>query len=263
MFSITRFPVALCAVAAYVLPFPGAASTTPEQIDSLTAKWLSLERQSRTLESDWTLRKPSMQQRITLLRQEKKQLHSLLEQTEGQQDEVANKRSELLQQQNLLEQQQALVGTQIARLQVQVDRLYRQLPPPLQIDEQGSQIEPDNASQQLQQLIARLNRVAEFDQRISINEQLLPTPEGKSVMVKQFYLGAGNAWFTSADGSYRGWGQASPTGWQWHFDGQMDAQQLLKAIAIFEKRQAADFVQLPLNLMTTEPAQTASSQGVE
>ena len=71
-------------------------------------------------------------------------------------------------------------------------------------------------------------------------------------------MGTGIAWFTSANGEYCGWGQADENGWIWHFDNDVNATEIKRAIAIFEKKQQADFTELPIKLVKNSSSEAKS-----
>lgn len=219
--------------------------------DHMVEQWLSLERQNSSLESDWQAQKPLLTQRLALLEIEKKQLEALLNEKSTDSGEVEQKRLNLIQEQSDLENNQDKLTLGLHGLLAQISAMQNLLPPPLQQNwwlESANLTESAQVSEQLQVALAQLNKLAEFDQRISVVQQTLVNPQGDNILVKQFYLGAGLAWFVSLDGSYAGTGQVTQNGWQWHFDNTLDSSEISRAIAIFEKQAEADFVQLPLKL---------------
>ena len=141
---------------------------------------------------------------------------------------------------------------QLTQLTNQLEFLNHLLPPPLvnswQKEQQVLGAAPD-ISLQLQVALAKLAKLAEFENRISLHEMPITSPQGADLMVKQLYLGTGIAWFVSANNQYSGWGQANDEGWTWHFDNQKHAAKIKSAIAIFEKKQQADFIELPFRLV--------------
>jgi len=224
------------------------------QVDQLTQQWLDIEKQTTLLQRDWQEQQPILTQQLTLLNEEKRQLTRMLTTDNSSQEQVEVKRSELLQQQNDLEQQQQQLTKQLNAFNKQLVQLNDMLPPPLvnawQTENDVLDAEP-TASLQLQVGLAKLAKLNAFDQRISVYEMPLTAPNTnheKEILVKQFYLGVSQAWFTSANGEYRGWGQATINGWQWHFDEKISSDSISKAIAIFEKKKQADFVALPMML---------------
>ena len=231
------------------------------QVDQLTRQWLDIEKQNSQLQKDWHIQEPLLTQRLVLLNAEKKQL-TLLINIDGQKNEnVDGKRKTLLEQQTRLEQQQFELEQQLALLTNQLVYIEQLLPPPLMQswhkEQQVLAVNPD-LSLQLQVALAKLAKLAEFEQRISLHETPLTSPQGKDVLVKQLYLGTGIAWFTSANGEYCGWGQADENGWIWHFDNDVNATEIKRAIAIFEKKQQADFTELPIKLVKNSSSEAKS-----
>ena len=223
--------------------------------DKLVQQWLSLEQQSAALEQQWQQTEPLLQQRLQLLRAEKKQLQSLLAHKQQDAGSVEEKRAQLLETQNQLEQDQAKTQKQLAVLTQALAALQPQLPPPLaqQWQKEQGALNKTESSNQLQVALAQLSQLLEFNQRISVNEDTLKAPEGQQVVVKQLFLGASYAWFASQDGSFSGTGRNIDGRWQWSFNNTLPSQAILDAIAMFEKRREADFIQLPIVLSATEP----------
>lgn len=224
-------------------------------IDNLVRQWLSLEQQAAALESDWRRQQPVLQQRIALLQAEKVQLAQVLKDNQNVHSEVEARRAELLAEQTAMETEQRQVVERLHQVRRRLQALAGQLPPPLLgvwNDEQATLNEDSTPSEQLQVALAQLSKLMEFDNRVTVHETTLPDPEGRRVLVKQLYLGAGIAWFVSGDGSHAGTGRPTPDGWQWRFDEAIDSARIARAIAIYEKRQEADLMQMPLRLSRGE-----------
>jgi hypothetical protein len=229
-----------------------AAAQEVAKADHMVEQWLTLERQSSSLESDWQGQKPLLLQRLSLLEIEKKQLQALLTEKSTDSSEVDQKRLNLVQEQSNLETQQQKLTQGVSVLLGQLEGLQGLLPTPvLQSWQQESAHLNDKTqiSVQLQVALAQLNKLAEFDQRISVVQQNIVNQQGEKILVKQLYLGASLAWFVSLDGSYAGTGQVTTNGWAWKFDDSINSKEISRAIAIFEKQAEADFVQLPLKLV--------------
>lgn len=241
------------------LPLPALAED-PAQIDRLTQQWLDIERQASHLQSDWKARQPALTQRLALLKAEKQQLQGLLEQSSASQDDVNTRRTELLAEQAELEQQQAQLAQALTLLLSRLESIASLLPPALATawrDEQNTLSVGAETSEQLQLALAQLTRLADFDRRISVHEGTVSADDGRAILVRQLYLGTGMAWFANSDGRQAGWGQAGEDGWVWHFDDSVNADEINKAINIFEKRQAAELVRLSVRLAAQQNVQSA------
>lgn len=233
------------------------ATSFPEQLDSLTEKWLRIEKQITALDSEWRQSEPALLQRIELLKAERSQLKSLLSQNEEQSSDVEAKREALLAQQNILEAQQQSVEQSLMPLNGILDTIYPLLPEVLKQrwDEERSQlIEGAGSSLQLQVILAQLSSLNKFNSSITVHESVMNTPDNKAVMIKQLYLGSSYAWFTNSDGQYQGIGNSLSGRWEWFFDTPSDVidedslDNIRKAIAIYEKQRQPEYVLLPLDL---------------
>jgi len=236
---------------ACMLVWPHDSIADSNTLDTLVQQWLSLEQQRSTVEQDWRAREQSLTQGISLLQAEKHQLQQLLQQNDQQQDAVSAQRSSLLAQQQQLEQQQYSAASAISRLLLQLRALEPQLPPPLQQlwQQELADIHRDSDSSViLQRSLLLLSKLSEFQQRVNLADMTLSTDTAQAVRVRQLYLGAAQAWFASADGSYAGFGMPASDGWQWQFDNSVDAEQVLQAIAMAEKKAEARLITLPLHL---------------
>lgn len=234
----------------FVLPVQSVESIT-QQIDKLTEQWIQIEQQERNLILNWQQQKPTIEQRIKLLKAEKKQLQDLLAQNDASQGDVELKRNELLAKQNSLEADQTKLAYSLTILSEKLAGKYSVLPDPVKSswDQESAQLHDDSeASVTLQVLIAKLATFARFNKQLTINETVIQTPDKKDVLVKQFYLGTSIAWFSSSDGSYKGVGKVIDGQWTWLFDENINAKNILAAIAIYEKRQTPDFIELPISL---------------
>ena len=243
-----------------------AQAQAPEMVDRLTQRWLDAEAQTVRLNTDWQAQKPLLEQRMGLLAAEKRQLQAMLESSSESQQGVEVKRAQLLAEQAGLEQQQQLLNQSLELLTARVTALAPLLPPPLAeqwVAEQGVVSDQPEASQQLQSALAQLSRLAEFDDRITVQEGVVSLPDVGELVVKQLYLGVGMAWFVSADGQHRGWGQALDDVWTWQQHEQLDSAEISRAIAMFERREQAEFVRLPMRLVSAELPATNQGSAVE
>ena len=228
------------------------AQTTAKKIDQLTKQWLETERQITHLKVNWRSEKPIIEQRIKLLKLEKKQLNTLLENNKVSTSDVEQQREILLKQQAMLENEQAITISSVNRLKVRLDNLYALLPPPLKTNWQTEIT--DNNSILLEQQLTRLSKLKEFNQRITLHSMRLNTEQGNEVLVKQIYLGLSQAWFASQNGAYVGYGLVKNGMWKWHFSNDISSQQVLDAIAVVENQKTAQEVpfeikQLPIKVV--------------
>lgn len=233
------------------------ATSLPEQVDELTQKWLDIEKQITAIESHWRQSEPTLHQRIELLKVERAQLKTLLSENREQGSDVEAKREALLSQQNTLEAQQSALEKVLLPLSSMVDALYPTLPDILRArwDDENAELAADaSASLHLQVILAKLSSLHTFNNAITVHESVMNTPDEKTVVMKQLYLGSAYAWFTNSDGRYRGIGNSLSGRWEWSFDNEfktLDSNQfdsISTAIAVYEKQRQPEYVLLPLDL---------------
>ncbi len=224
----------------------------PEQIDQLTQQWLTIERQKSQLQNDWQQQQPILQQRLAILNAERNQLQQLLAKDQQHNSSTDSRRTALLEQQNKLEQSQQDSQVFLQQLQTKIEYLAPLLPPVLYNRWQKEQlaiVDSTNRSAQLQLALAKLSKLLEFNQGVVVDQSAIKVSDAgteKDINVKQLYLGASTAWFVSADQQIAGRGFVGEGGWQWQLDPEIDANEISRAIAMFEKTQQADFVRLPI-----------------
>lgn len=231
------------------------------EVDQATSQWLNIERQANELKTDWKKQSPLLNQRILLLNAEIKQLKQQLSVNSEGGNDVDIKRAELLTEQTKIEQQQKIMTKALDLIRYTTNNIAPLLPPVLKSQWQNEQIleGENNNTQHLQNTLAQLTQLTEFNQRISTHEGIIEISEGKSILVQQLFLGASAAWFVTRDGQYTGWGQVGTEGWKWHVDKTIKGSDVKQAIAIFQKKQSADWVTLPIHLaISNEPSQTLS-----
>ena len=224
------------------------------EIGTLSLQWTSLERQRNLLESSWRDEQPLLEQQLSLLERERRELADFLEQTETAQGDVEERRLELLEQQSALEQQQAVLERELEATVIQVQSLYRQLPPPLVVawDEHFSELRADflTTSERLQVLLGMLGDLDDFDRRLSLHEDVMTLQDGQEHLVSQVYLGLSQGWYVSANGSFAGAGHPGANGWQWQSSDEPET--INRVIAILERRRNAEFVAISIELDDAE-----------
>ena len=234
---------------------------TVSELEQLVNRWLLTERQVSALEKQAIEQKSSMQQSLTLLDAEYQQLNQVSKHRQKNGDDLAQQRADLVSKQETLEQDQQQLIAQLSKIDQRLMSLKAQLPPPLLNSWQAA---GDLSNEQLEttdrlQITLKLIRLlSEFQQRISLHEMAISHPDGHQVWVTQLYLGASQAWFVSKDMSYVGVGFPTALGWQWQFDNTLNAEQVAKAIAIFNKQKPADWVKLPIIAYSNQVSATSA-----
>ncbi|MDT8397409.1 MAG: DUF3450 family protein [Pseudomonadales bacterium] len=230
-----------------------SAETAAADLQKLMLDWTALERQKDRLISNWHQQQPILEQQLYLLAKEQEELRALLENTAQNQDEVEARRLQLLQEQTAVEQQQRYLEQGLNSAIAHIDRLYPQLPPPMSMVWQDQlpalHDEQLSSSERLQEVIAMLTSLHDFQQKISLHETLMALDEGSPpYLVRQVYLGLSHGWYVSADGSRAGHGSIGPEGWHWQPGA--DGEIVSRLIAILDGRQPPALLSVPVVLST-------------
>ena len=233
-----------------------AGRVNSQQAEQLIKRWLSIEQQNQALSQTWRQQEPILRQRIALLSKEKEKLQAVIHKEADSQSKVALERAALSQAQTQMETEQKHLKQVLASEIHEIIKLQNQLPPPLSQLWSGitsdSDLSSNDTSVQLSTLLTLLQKLNDFDLRVSSFQTNLVLADGKEIMVDQLYLGLSYAWYTSLDGRYTGRGFPEKNGWRWVADSKVDSEAVKNAIAIIKGQADPDFVRLPFSLFSGE-----------
>jgi hypothetical protein len=246
-----RAPTLLMALLVGVLPVGIAQVDDPvQEIDALTLQWTGLEHQKDLLQANWRTQKPVLEQQLSLLERETRELNEFLATFARQQDEVEQRRLELLEEQTRLEQEQAALERSLVQASLKLRALHSELPPPLL--EAWTEELPglDNLlltpSEKLQLVLELLRQLDDFEQKITLHETVMTLADGRDYSVTQVYLGLSHGWYVTADQRFAAEGMAGPGGWLW--TPVTDGGPIADIVDILERRLDPDLVSIPLKL---------------
>ncbi|HOM61866.1 MAG TPA: DUF3450 family protein [Anaerohalosphaeraceae bacterium] len=230
-----------------------AESDSIENTRSAMEKWIQTKRIISQEKRDFTLTKEILKQRITLVRQEIETLKGKIHDAEESIAEADKKRAELMEENDKLRNVLASVVQTACDLEKQLKQLLVQLPEPIrQRVKPLSQRLPDqpeetkqSLAERFQNIVGILNEVDKFNRDITVTSEIRHLPDGSSVEVTAFYVGLGQAYYTSADGMAAGIGTATQEGWIWKPCNKAAAQ-IKEAIDILKNEKPASFVHLPV-----------------
>lgn len=241
-----------------------AAAESNQTLDKLMLQWLEIESQKGRLQSEWSLRKAELDQRLNLMNIEQTALTEIVVQGSKATNDVDQRRLSLLQSQDKLELEQTQVDSQIQTTTTLIQALKIKLPPPLQ-SEWNEKLplllqKGVSNSEKLERILSLLKLVEDFNNRVALNRttMTLPNSQGETVelLVTQFYLGTAQGWYVSDDGAVYGYGRATALGWTWWHNQDaskelgraLNPKTLLALRAILENPTSATFISLPIKI---------------
>jgi len=216
------------------------------------ARWVETRQMISRLKAEWAEDRETLENTIALFKAQQERLDEKLakvgEASRQVVKETADNEAQLKKYLAALDKLEALVGGFEAKLKAQV----KNYPPPLASQELVAKVielipdDPKNTRTPLisrvQNLILILKAAQEFNSELHVLSEVRRKGE-QDLQVRTIYLGLGQAWFVSEDGSFAGRGGPSPEGWQWTEDAGI-AGQVRQALAVYEKSQPAAYVAL-------------------
>jgi hypothetical protein len=219
------------------------------------AKWVETQRVISEERRNWEEGKEILDRRIALLESEIKTLEARIAESRSGVDETAEERAELAERRQAFDRAAGSLESFIPELESKTRRLVASLPAGLQskIAPLSQRIPEDpkatrlTLGQRYQNVIGVLNEVNKFNRDISVTSEIRAMPDGTTAEVRALYVGLGQGYYVTPDGTRAGIGQPSEDGWNWVANDSL-APQIAEAIAILENEKAPAYVPLPVEI---------------
>jgi len=226
-------------------------NTTRDQLE----KWVEVRKVISQEKQDLKLAREMLSERIALVESEIESLRGQIKEAENNIAKTDEQYNELTAKNERLKQATDLLETNVAACEKRVKDLLASLPAPLveQLRPISQKLpeNPDETDQRLDSrfgnVIAILNEASKYHSEIKIASERRERPDGSSAEVTVMYLGAGKAYYVGGNGSFGGVGTPTEDGWAWTADDQV-AGRIADAIAIYNNKQVAAFVNLPIDI---------------
>lgn len=254
--SLIIFSVSTYSISAY--------AENESTLNELMDQWLSLESQKGKLQRDWQARSQQLEQKHALFDTEIKTLKQVLKQSVNADNDVVQRRLLLITKQDKLEQEQIIVKNEMKKANDFVHSLLSRLPPPIQKQWQEKLLlltqKSISLSEKLERLLTLFQQVNEFNKRVAQHRSSMQIPnasgELQNLLVTQIYLGVGQGWYISDDGSYYGYGRSTSLGWYWWHGEEASAElgrklnpnDLLDVSKTLQNPTSASFMTLPIKI---------------
>ena len=250
---------AIAALLAVSLVFPQeeAAETSAKLSDARDklSKWVEAQQILSREREDWELGKDVLEQRIALVGGETEDLRGRIEELRQGIGDTDRRRREIEVDNASLRDASAALANGIEGLESKTRELVARLPDPIRdrVRPLSQKIRKDpggsgqSLGQRFQNVVGVLNEVNKFNRDITVTSELRALPDGGTVEVTAVYVGLGQAYYVSRDGSAAGFGRPGPDGWDWVPSDDLGPA-VARTIAILQNEEVPAFVPLPVEL---------------
>jgi hypothetical protein len=226
-----------------------------ESTRATLAKWVETQQIISREREEWQEGKELLQQRISLLQGEIATLEEKVAQGDESLGEAGARRRDLVGENESLRRVSTSLTEVIVLLETKTGRLLALLPDPLRqkVSPLAERLPQDPArtelslSQRYQNVIGILNEVNKFNRDITVTSELRTLSDGTVAEVQALYLGLGQAYYVTVDGSAAGVGLPGPEGWEWRPANEY-AESVSRAIAILRNEEVPAYVPVPVEI---------------
>ena len=236
-----------------------------DDISKLTEQWINIESQLGNARLTWDAQKYILDQQIKLYSDNQKALQTKIEEGNKNRSNVDNERLKVSEKQSLLESKQATIKTKTAIALHKMQVLLNRLPPPLQkqwsTELASIDLEKNNSSEALDNTLALLKMLYEFQGRIAVHEGKISVQANsesgsqEELLVSQVYFGVSHGWYINNNGERYGYGESTRNGWKWWHNEQVkqvfssfDKSMIKNVIDIIENPKKAKIAALPVRI---------------
>lgn len=232
----------------------GAESPLDNTLSTLE-QWVETERQISEAKAEWETEKASMENLITVYKQEIETLEEIITSAEEDTSAAEEKRAELLEADQSVKALERQVEAALVAAEKDIKALQPVLPPPLREELQplfGSLPEDPEESklaigQRIQPLVAILTQVQKFNQAVTMVEDFREFEEGRTVQTETVYFGLGAAFYVNQANDHAGYGRPGEDGWNWTQDDSL-IPQLRSFVDIYRGTQQARYIEVPVSV---------------
>ena len=204
---------------------------------------------------DWKEGRESLEGQVELLQRQIDKLREEIAKAEEDAGKLAVTRDELRAEDRVLEQASGVLADRVTGMEQRLLALLQRVPEPLRLRvepmSQSFPDDPENTEETLSNrfgfLVAVINNVGKFNRQISPANELRDLPDGSTAEVDVIYLGIGQGYYATPAGDRAAVGSSGPDGWVWT-PADEHAEEISRAIAIYNNEDVADFVSLPLTV---------------
>jgi hypothetical protein len=226
-----------------------------EETTSTLEEWVQTERLISEEKSSWEAEKASMENLLSVYRQEIETLGKLIEDAEADTSAAEVRRADLLEQDQSVKVIESKAVDALIEAETQVKRLESLLPPPLREELQplfNNIPEDPKASklaigQRIQPVVAILTQVQKFNQVVTVVEDFREFEAGRTVQTETVFFGLGAAYYVDQANENAGVGIPTADGWEWKQDNSLIAA-VRGFVDIYRGKQQARYIEVPVGV---------------
>jgi len=254
-----RAPRALAALLLAPLATLGGAppqdGATVEEARAALEKMVETRRILSQERRDWAIGRELLQDRIGVVKAEIAALREKLAGVQASVAEADQKRLEKIAANEAHVAASRALREGAAGLEARVRGLLARLPEPIRqrVKPLSQRIPEDPAETQetlstrFQNVVGILDQVDKFQRDVTVASEVRTLSSGASAEVTALYLGLGQGYYVTANGTAAGIGSAGPEGWTW-MPADASAADVARMVAIWKNEEGAAFVRLPIRL---------------
>lgn len=259
----TLVVVALLALVATTWFAPVASSAFQDEDDSrgttraALEQWVEVKRKIEKEKHDWAIAKDLLSDRVEVLKLEIENQRENIAEAEKSISEADEKLTETDQRKAALESALAALRARVIAVENRTKDVLERLPDP--VKERVAPLadrfpkEPETSEMRLadrfQTVVGILNAANKFNREVYSTPEVRKLADGRTAEVTTMYVGIGQAWFASADGSAAGHGMPGPEGWVFKpVAGDAEKAEVSRAVKILSKEENPAFVRIPVKV---------------
>lgn len=242
------------------LIFPGTVSYADQYSDTrnIIKQWVDTEKEISREQASWAEERALLNDVLSSLNQEERILRETIENAKTDTSRVDVERLELISKRDQYQQNSRSFQENLSLYERQVGQIIPRLPTILK-DEIGPLINKlyiieaggYSFTERAQNLINIISAIGTFDNSITVASEIRTLTTDEEIEVTVLFLGLSKAFYVDSSKRTAGFGHpieaASDDGWRWQEQNDL-ADEILKAINIYENKQSPALVHLPLEI---------------
>ncbi len=227
-----------------------------DEIETTLERWVETRKQIAEEENRWREDEAHLRRTRELLESELRRLDESIDRISAETAAQRRERERLTAENEAQEALLDAVAGRMQSLETSLIATHARFPDPLRERTRPlSQRLPRDSgtspplTQRAQTVVGMLGEADRFQESLHTAREVITLPEGETREVRTLYLGLGQAFYLSSDGTRAGVGRPGEDGWEWSSRPDL-AREIHRAFSVYDNEIAPDFVRLPVTLET-------------